>query len=254
MSLAELQTQMRKALLEEADESWLSASMQEGGIAPEARIGIYQNNVIGSLVAALGDTFSAAKALVGEAFFEHMATAYVRAHPPAKANLNMYGASFATFVAHYEAAASLPYLPDLVRFEYEWTRVFFAEEQQAMALEDWQVYGETMLDKPGVLRPAVSLIACDYPAFALWTFCQRGGEGEPPQLDEGTYYYLIYRSQGAMHCTRLDAAQWAAYSALYAGKTLSEAIEQATQQDQAFDLQGFFAALLHAHLLKKNII
>ena len=68
------------------------------GSDPARRFGVYRNNVIVSLVGALGDTFPVVRRLVGDDFFDAMAGVHVRAHPPASPVLAHYGAGFADWL------------------------------------------------------------------------------------------------------------------------------------------------------------
>lgn len=59
----------------------------DGLIDPNGRVAgkrfdVYRNNVVHSLIDAMGDAFPALKKIVGEDFFDAMAGVYVRAHPP----------------------------------------------------------------------------------------------------------------------------------------------------------------------------
>src|SRR6202000_1958685 len=70
------------------------------------------------LVNALRLSCPTVDALVGEAFFDQAAQAFVQDHPPASAWLTGYGASFADFLDAYEPARDLPYLADVARFDF----------------------------------------------------------------------------------------------------------------------------------------
>lgn len=88
------------------------------GADPARRFAVYRNNVVVSLVAALGETFPVCRELVGAEFFEAMARLHVRASPPDSPVLAHYGADFPAFIAAFPPAASLPYLADVARLEY----------------------------------------------------------------------------------------------------------------------------------------
>ena len=89
------------------------------GVAPgqEKRFNVYRNNVVVSLVEALGDAYPAVKQLVGEQFFNAAAGLFVRAHPPRSPLMILYGDGFGEWLGDFEPAASLPYLPDVARLE-----------------------------------------------------------------------------------------------------------------------------------------
>ncbi len=103
------------------------------GCDPARRFGVYRNNVIVSLVGALGDTFPVVKQLVGDEFFAAMAGVHVRAHPPTSPVLAHYGEGFADWLASFAPAQSLPYLPDMARLEFARLKALHAADAEPIA-------------------------------------------------------------------------------------------------------------------------
>lgn len=89
------------------------------GSDPTARLAVYRNNVVGSLIDALADAFPVAQQLVGVAFFRAMAGVFARQAPPRSRILAHYGEGFAEFIEGFEPARSVPYLADVARLEAE---------------------------------------------------------------------------------------------------------------------------------------
>lgn len=84
---------------------------------PKKRFDVYRNNVLASLIEALGQAYPAVKALVGDAFFDAAAGLFVRAHPPKTPVMIDYGDGFAAWLQRFEPAQTLAYLPDVARLE-----------------------------------------------------------------------------------------------------------------------------------------
>jgi Putative DNA-binding domain len=105
-----------------------------GQANPHVRFPIYKNNISQGLINALLVRFPVTEQLVGSAFFAAMAAAYVAACKPTSAVLIYYGASFDKFVADYDAAKSLSYLPEVVRFENAWWHAYHAAEAQSLTI------------------------------------------------------------------------------------------------------------------------
>ena len=91
----------------------------DGETAPK-RFNVYRNNVIVSLCEALGESFPAVKALLGEEYFRALAQAFVTAHPPVSPVLIWYGAGFADFLDVFPPLKAYPYLGDVARLEWSW--------------------------------------------------------------------------------------------------------------------------------------
>jgi hypothetical protein len=105
----------------------------DGVIGPQGkqaakRFSVYRNNVSVSLVNALADIFPTVQRLVGEAYFRAMARVYVQQHPPKSQLIFEYGQDFADFVADFEPARHLVFLPDVARLERLWLDAFHAAD------------------------------------------------------------------------------------------------------------------------------
>ena len=85
--------------------------------AAARRFRVYRNNARVALIEALAAAYPAVSRLVGEPFFHRMAGVYAAAEPSRERTLNLYGETFADFVAGFAPARELPYLADVARLE-----------------------------------------------------------------------------------------------------------------------------------------
>lgn len=141
------------------------------GSDPAARFAVYRNNVIVSLVAALADTFPVVRRLIGEEFFGAMAREFVRSHPPRSPVLADYGEGFADFVAAFEPAAALPYLPDMARLERARVRAFHAADAEPLdpgRLAEALARPERLGDARLRLHPSLAVIRASHAVASLW--------------------------------------------------------------------------------------
>jgi uncharacterized membrane protein YphA (DoxX/SURF4 family) len=90
-------------------------------VATSRRFAIYRNNVMVTLIDALADCYPVVNALVGEEFFRTMAREFAGHHFPSSPIMAEYGNGFAEFIETFAPAATLPYLSDMARLE--WQRV-----------------------------------------------------------------------------------------------------------------------------------
>ena len=105
------------------------------GLAPQARLAVYRNNVVVSLTDALAAAYPAVLSLVGERFFKAAAGVYVRAEPPRSPVLITYGQSFAQFLEGFAPAAKLPFLADVARLERLWLEAYHAADAAPQPIE-----------------------------------------------------------------------------------------------------------------------
>ena len=60
--------------------------------------------------------------LVGAPFFRYAAHEFILAHPSKSGNLHDFGEDLPGFLAGFEPARALAYLPDCARLEWAWHR------------------------------------------------------------------------------------------------------------------------------------
>lgn len=113
--LADLQRRFTGAILD-GDLGEMPA-LAPSSIPAEAAFAVHRDTALGALANALRLTFPTVDALVGEAFFDQMAGAFVAEQPPRRANLSTYGQAFPVFIARYPHAVSLAYLGDVARLD-----------------------------------------------------------------------------------------------------------------------------------------
>lgn len=153
------------------------------GSDPKARLAVYRNNVVSSLVDALADTFPVVQQLVGVEFFRAMAVLFVRESPPRSRVLAHYGRDFPAFVAAFEPARGLPYLADVARLEVARVSAYHAadaepvsDELVSLALSSGERMGELRL----VLHPSVNSLASSHAVVTLWAAHQVDGDDIAP--------------------------------------------------------------------------
>ena len=138
----------------------LESQVLAGLIAPSEALAIHRNTALHGLVNALRISFPTIDALVGEAFFDQAALAFVEEHPPSGVWLAAYGRGFVDFLGAYEFAADLPYLADVARLDF----AIEAVASEALGRDGLQFdLGEAVLTLDASLR----VIALDHPALAI---------------------------------------------------------------------------------------
>jgi len=212
---------------------------------PDARrFKVYRNNVTVGLIGALEARYPVVRRLVGDEFFRGLAGAYVAAHRPASAVLIHYGAGFAEFVAGFEPAKHLPYLPDVARLENAWVEAYHAAEAGPLGFADLVAFPpENFADLIFTLHPSVRLLRFAHPAASIWAAHQ--GEAEPRSPAHwGPEVALILRPDADVEVRILPELGFELASALRAGLTLAEAALPMAEagEDVSVHLIGLFEA------------
>ncbi len=126
-TLAEIQIGIRAALVD-GDTAGV-APVLLGGSQPAQRLGIHQRHYVASLTRALVERFPATVWLVGSELVTHVATSFIREHPPSRPCIAEYGEEFPQYVGGHPAAASLPYLAQFAALEWHLGRLALATEE-----------------------------------------------------------------------------------------------------------------------------
>jgi len=214
-------------------------------ISAEARLRVHRHHVRDSLAAALASTFPTAKALVGEEFFQCMASAFADEVLPAQPVLAEYGGSFAGFVGTYEPARGLPYLADMARLDWALNTAFHAPVTPRLSAADLSAVETEQLPAKGLLlAPGTALLRSAYPIDRIWAAAQPGADTGTVDLEEGTTCLLVLRRPDDAGFIRLSESEVAFVSALVEGRPLEQAAEAAFAAEPGFELSAVFARFL----------
>jgi uncharacterized protein len=210
---------------------------------PEARgLDVYRNAITSNYRRALGASFPVVRQLVGGAFFNAAVDAFVAAEPPASGDLNVYGDGFAAFLARYEPASALPYLPGVASLEWaldECARAAdMASEPRELIASISVIEEDAIAQLRLALHPSCRFIEARFPVLEIWNVHQPGHEGElRVDLAQAVNQRLLVRRTGERcEIERLAAAEWTWLRALRAGSAFGDALAAAIEDDAGFDL------------------
>lgn len=238
-----LQAEFATALLD-ADNPVPQALISHTSRIPEQRFAVYRNNVVVSLVNALRARFPATEKIVGEAFFFGMARLFVTEHPPRSKILSEYGDDFPAFIAAFEPAQELPYLPDVARLEAARTRAYHAADAAPLCQRDIAALDpDTLADLRITLHPSLEIVRSPYPVVTIWAM--NSGEREPGPVDDTIAEdALILRPDFEVMVRLLPPGGADFLLALAAGATLSQAAYASLEAAPEFDLTANLAGLI----------
>ena len=241
--LADLQARFRAALLDPAlpVPAGVTSHTQ---VLPPRRFAVYRNNVTMGLAAALSSRFPAAKAIVGEDFFNGMAALFVRAHPPRSPVLMGYGDELPAFAESFEPAGAVPYLADVIRLEIARSEAYHAADAVPASLTDLQALDPEHLGAMRVaLHPAARLVRSPWPVATIHAMNAGAGDARPIEDWKGEDV-LIARPQLEVLTTILPPGGFAFLAALRDGETLGGAVEAALAETDAFEPGPALAGLI----------
>lgn len=206
------------------------------GKAADRRYAVYRNNVTVSLINALAAVYPATMRITGADFFRAMARFHVRATPPTSPLLFEYGREFPDFIASYEFAREMPWLPDVARIERAWLDAYHAADAEPLAptvLASIPV--EKLADTVLVPHPAMAIVRSRFPAVTIFA-ANRADAPVGRIVNAEPEDALVTRPHLQVSVRRLPPGGAAFAERLARGATLGEAAEAAITTAAGFDL------------------
>jgi len=214
------------------------------GQASEKRFSVYRNNVMSSLIDALGANFPAIQRLIGEDDFVVLARQFIIENPPEAPILIYYGSNFAAFLDKFEPLAEYPYLGDVARVEFAWLQSYHAADRDIMSAEK---LSEVDAEKVGTVKfevhPASWVFRSRWPAATLVSRNREDSDCSDIDLSVGEDV-LITRPRLDVDMRIMPAGGYEFINALVSGVTLEEAAGAALAVTSDFDLPGQIAGML----------
>ncbi len=244
--LAAMQARFAAALWQDVD-SVPAEMSSHNAQRPAKRFHVYRNNVFASLVAVLRGRFPVVERLVGVEFFCAMARIFVEQHPPRSPALFEYGAGFTSFLAGFEPARELPYLPDVARLEWLRNEAYHAADAISAGAE--ALAAAAAGDPAGLrfqLHPSTRLFRSDWPAVSIWEANQDEAVQTTLSEDLGPEAALILRPRLEVLVLRFGPGGFTFLQTLTDHAPLGEAAERAAADSEAFSLSAALGALLAA--------
>jgi len=248
--LRDLQTGFAAALLDE--HSKFDEHVRAGRFPAAQHFQVYRNNLAESLTGALRAVYPAIEKLVGDGFFRYAAHEYLNAHRPKSGNLHEFGDAFADFLAGFQPAAELPYLPDVARLEWAWHRAFHAADAPAFDIARLGAVPANQHEKLRfTLHPSAQLLASEFPIVRIFEINQEGYDGDVSvDLNEGGVRVLVIRRELTVTVEPLAAGEAEVLTTLAAQQTLGAAVQAALAAQPDFDL----TATLADHLQRGTLV
>ncbi len=231
-----------------------SASPGIARMVAQPGFAVYRNTVMKGCIDALQANYPAVARLVGDEWFRAAAALYVKDHLPAHPSLLDYGCDFPDFLATFEPARELPYLPGVARLDRFWTAAHVAGDAAALAADAVARLAPAQLAQV-VLQPHPAARWAWFDTHPIATIWARNRVPETdlvdtnddaPTLEWQAEGLLITRPHGRIEWVQLPAAGCAFLDACACGGTLADAAVAALAVDPQADLAQIMAGTLAA--------
>ncbi|MEJ8859705.1 DNA-binding domain-containing protein [Variovorax robiniae] len=241
MKLAAFQSGLAAALLDQ------DAKL---ALASQPAFAVYRNTVMKGCLYALEANYPSVARLVGSDWFRAAAAIYVTTRPPRDGRMLNYGADFPDFLAGFEPAGDLPYLPGVARLDQAWTQAHVAADADPI---DGAWLAALSPEALGNVRIAPHPAArwqwfADAPIYTIWQRNRSASDNadEIAWLGEGA---LLTRPQDAVIWREASLADCAFLDACAEGMPLADAAVAAVTAQADADIADLLFGLLRAGAL-----
>lgn len=225
-TLARLQGQFQQYLLTGDAGAMQHEVLGSERVPAATRLAIYGGAYVARLTEALGSSYPALAALMGEEDFRALGEAYVRGHDSPYFSIRYYGEALAQFLAGHAEYAQVPVLAELARWEWAMRGVFDAADAASI---DHAALG---LIPPGdwaqlrfAFHPSVALLELSWNVPQLW----RALTDETPQpelvFSPQAAPWLLWRQDLTTYFRSLPKTERALLDAARAGWPFAELCE-----------------------------
>lgn len=206
-------------------------------LAGQPGFAVYRNTVMAGCIDALQANFPAVARLVGDEWFRAAAAVYVRREPPDEPMLALYGRGFAHFLAHFDPAADVPYLPDVARVDRLWSEAHAAADAAPLDASALRALTAADLARYTLrLHPATRWAWCDaFPVHTLWSRNRVAGAVDATPFDWQPEGVLLTRPHGAVQQRPLALAGAALLAACAARDSIEQAVAATLVADPGAD-------------------
>ncbi len=191
------------------------------------RLGIYHHAYRARLLETLRDTFAHTLSYLGDAWFDHLARAYIEQHPSRHANLRWYGDTWPDWLAGERLLAAgaghHPEVAELARLDWSLRRAFDSADQPVATLADLaavpaEAWGEVTLKA----QPCVAVLSLQHNTLSLWHALDQGGDVPEAQALVAPMGVLVWRQGERPHFRSVPPQEDLALTAMLLGRPFGD--------------------------------
>lgn len=188
------------------------------------RLWIYQNNVFAAIREYLQEVYPAVLGLVGDKFFKQMAQILVQNSPPSEGNIYSFGQNFDSVIAKFEALQDMPYLPDLMNYEWALHKAYFSS--LANCIDPNSIEESQLLSMPIHFNPSVTTIHSKYPIYEIHRQSLPDYVAEVAiELNQSQDSLLVYKQDYAVASRLLNEDEWVFFDMVSKSENILQSIE-----------------------------
>ena len=253
LTLLETQREIREAVLAAPSRALLDEVISDR-LSSRRRINVYRNHFRVSLKTGLAGTFPATRKLVGENYFDTMASIFVSARPPRDSRLSRYGQEFPRFLSGRDELEAFPFAAEVARLEWTLAEISSAPDDDTVG---WNAFQRDLTEHGGALSlrfgPAVVLFDCEWPAHEIRKMALSVADADaimPLVQRSAPTILLLYRDQDGDACElALDEVSATVFRMLRTGRSVNQAARAVQAMTPGYPVADFLRFLFQSGLV-----
>ncbi len=187
-------------------------------------LGVYRDAYALRLIEVLTADFPGLMAIAGPADFDHMARAYIAAHPSRTPSVRWFGRHLADFLARTAPYSTTPAAAEMARFEWTLGEAFDAPDAQPVAAADLMALpGDAWERLSFTPLPSLHRLALSFEVPQAW---HKREDVKPGDLDvvaaAGPVPWVIWRPERTTHFRSMEPDEAALLEALVDGQAFPD--------------------------------
>ena len=216
--------------------------------AHKQRLWVYQNNVFAATREYLEEVYPAVLGVVGDGFFKQMAQMFVQNKPPSEGNIYLFGQDFDSAIGAFDALQEMPYLVDLMSYEWSLHKAYFAS--LANCIDPSEIEQSELLNMPVCFNPSVAIIHSKFPIYEIHRQSLPGYTAEVAiELNQSQDSLIVYKQEHAVVSRLLSEDEAIFMDVLSKSENILQSIEQLHGSIAEQSLSNNLALLFELKLL-----
>lgn len=220
------------------------------------RISIYQNNVFAAIHDYLADVFPATQGVVGADFFKQLTTKFIQQKPPSNGNIHLYGEAMIAYVGTMPNLRALPYLADLLQYEWALHHAYFSDlvQHAGQTLNPHETAQDALLTSEVIFNPSVMIVDSSYPISEIHRQSLPSyKESVEIDLAQSQDALLVYKQDYQVHTKQLNNDENTFLQQVSECSNLLQAIEATQESVLPEVLSSTLAFIFDTNLLMLNV-
>lgn len=247
--LLKIQEQFQQYLLQESALPNIFIATQK--VSAETRANIYHEAYQLRLLEVLAEAYPALQKYLGEKTFSKLGLAYLDLTPSTFRSIRWFGDKFPEFLATQKKYQKSPYIVELAEWEWLFSEVFDAADQEIMTLDAIAAIPPTNWpDLQFIFHPSIRRFNSYWNIAVIWEALRNDTEIPRPESSDQPTPWILWRKNLDTSFCALTKIEALALDAAMAGNSWEKICESIVDTMDAEQIPAFIAGLLKGWIIE----